>query len=497
MTGIFHREMSNFQVAIIGGGVIGSAIAWELAKYKVEVVVFEKGSDVASGTSKANSGVVHSGINSPPSSLKAKFCAQGNKMIRSLADELGFSVKWVGKYVIAKNEHEMDELERLKKIGIKNGVTGLEIHDGTQVNKNEPNVVCCAGLWVPTAGIMLPYEFTINLAENASINGVKFFLETEVLGLKIKNNCYVVETSKGSYQSDILVNAAGLNCWHIVSMLEEPDFEVYPCRGEYLVLDKNYNHLINSMIYPVPVKELGVLGVHITPTIEGNILIGPSAEFINDLDDRRTTKQMMKNLMKEAKEIVPEIPNNAVINAYSGNRCKLASPEEDGWTDYRIEESKQIPGMINLLGIESPGLTSAPAIAKEITKMISKKIDFKEKNNFKIRKKKRRFCEMSQEDQSNMIKKDPKCGRIICRCEHITEAEVVEALSNPLGAQTLSSVKYRCRAGMGRCQGGFCTQHIVRIIEEEFNKNIKDIKLNSPKSQLFYRKTRELNHEDS
>jgi glycerol-3-phosphate dehydrogenase len=489
--------MSNFQVAIIGGGVIGSAVAWEIAKYKIDVVVFEKGSDVASGTSKANSGVVHSGINSPHSSLKAKFCVQGNKMIRSLADELGFSLKWVGKYVIAKSEDEIDELERLKKIGITNGVTGLEIHDGSWVNKKEPNVVCNAGLWVPTAGIMLPYEFTISLAENASINGVKFFLETKVLGLKAKNNHFVIETSKGSYQSDILVNAAGLNCRHIVSMLEEPDFEVYPCRGEYLVLDKNYKHLINSMIYPVPVKELGVLGVHITPTIEGNILLGPSAEFINDIDDRRTTKQMMKNLMKESREIVPTIPKNAVINTYSGNRCKLASPEEGGWTDYRIEESRQIPGMINLLGIESPGITAAPAIAKEIAKMVSKKIDLKEKNNFKIRKKKRRFSEMSQEDQSNMIKKDPKWGRIICRCEHITEAEVVEALSNPLGAQTLSSVKYRCRAGMGRCQGGFCTQHIVRIMEEEFNKNIKDIKLNSPKSQLFYGKTRELTNENS
>ncbi len=497
MTGIIPWRMSKFHVAIIGGGVIGSAIAWELAKYKVDVVVFEKGSDVASGTTKANSGVIHSGINSPPNSLKSYFCIQGKDMIRSLAEELGFSLKWVGKYVIAKNEDEIKELERLKKIGIKNGVLGLEIHDKSQVNEKEPNVSCYAGLWVPTAGIILPYEFTITLAENATINGIKFLLETKVIGLKINNNHFVIDTNKGNFQSEILVNAAGVNCWDIVSMLEEPDFKVYPCRGEYLVLDKNYGHLINSMIYPVPVKDLGVLGVHITPTIEGNILLGPSAEFINDPDDKRTTKDMMNNLIKESKEIVPAIPNDAGINAYSGIRCKLASLESGGWTDYRIEESKQIPGMINLLGIESPGLTAAPAIAKEIRKMISKKIDLKEKNNFKIRKKKRRFSEMSQEDQSNMIKKDPKWGRIICRCEHITEAEVVEALSNPLGAQTLSSVKYRCRAGMGRCQGGFCTQHIVRIMEEEFKKNIKHIKLNSPKSQLFYGKTRELTHENS
>lgn len=488
---VFSSQMKSYHVAIIGGGIIGSAIAWVLSKYKLDVVVFEMGSDVASGASKANSGVLHSGINSPPSTLKARFCVEGNKMFQSLANELGFPVQWVGKYVIAKNEEEIKELEQLKKVGIDNGVPDLEIKNGTEVT--EPNVSCFAALWIPTAGIVSPYEFTIAIAENACENNVKFLLETKVLDLKKQKDDFLIKTSKGDFRSRLVVNAAGLNCREIVSMVEEPDFKVYPCRGEYLVLDKKYRSLVNSMIYPVPPKKLGVLGVHITPTIEGNILLGPSAEFIDDAEDKKTTKEMMRTLLRETKEIIHAIPDRAVINAYSGIRCKLASPEEGGWADYRIEESKNTPGLINLLGIESPGLTAAPAIAKEVRQMISDHIGLKDKDNFKSGKTRvKRFSELSEKEQSDLITQDERWGRIVCRCEEITEKEVIDALSNPLGAKTLSSIKYRCRAGMGRCQGGFCTQHIVRIMEEQFNMYVKNIKLRSPDSYLFHGRTREV-----
>jgi len=467
--------MKEFHVAIIGGGVIGSAIAQELSKYNLNIVVFEKGSDVASDASKANSGVVHSGINSPAGSLKARFCVEGNQMLQSLSDDLAFSLKWVGKYIVATNADEFKELQRLKKNGEKNKITGLEVHDGSIVKNKEPNVSCIAGLWVPTAGIILPYEFTIALAENAAYNGVIFFLETEVTGLKKQNNVFKIKTNKGVFQANCVVNAAGLQCKKIVSMVEKPDFNVYPCRGEYLVLDKYYSNLITSMIYPVPIKELGVLGVHITPTIEGNILIGPSAEFIDDPKDKQTTKDVMRMLMKEAREIMPNIPKNAVINAFSGIRCKLSSSQDGGLADYRIQESKQNPGMINLLGIESPGLTAAPAIAKELTNMISNYFELKDKKDFKTFRRKKRFVDMTTSKQNNLIKKDKRWGRIICRCEQVTEAEVIDALNNPINARSLSAVKNRCRAGMGRCQGGFCVQHIVRIMEKEFNMNIEDM----------------------
>ncbi|UCH71846.1 MAG: NAD(P)/FAD-dependent oxidoreductase [Thermoplasmatales archaeon] len=482
--------MKNFHVAIVGGGVIGSAIAWELSKYKLDVVIFEKEIDVCSGTSKANSGVIHSGINSAPNSLKAHFCVEGNRLFQSLSDQLGFSLKWTGKYVIAKNEAEIEKLEELKKTGIKNNVPELKIHDVSKIRKKEPNIDCVAGLWVPTAGIVLPYELTIALAENAAINGAKFLLENEVTDINKKNNGFEITTNKGVFKTDIVVNSAGLNCRDIVSMVEDPDFQVYPCRGEYLVLDKKYNGLINSMIYPIPVEEFGILGIHITPTIEGNILIGPSAEFIDNPKDNRTTRNTMKNLMDEAKNILPVLPDGAIINAYSGVRCKLSSPEKSEISDYRIGESKLNPGFFNLLGIESPGLTAAPAIAKEICNMISNHLELKTKDYFKIKKKSKHFNELSIEEKENLIKKDGRWGRVVCRCEHITEAEVVEALSNPLEASALSSVKYRCRAGMGRCQGGFCTQHIVRIMQDDFDMHIADIKLRSTGSNMFFGRNR-------
>lgn len=491
-TQLLFSSMRNFEVAIIGGGVVGCAIARELSKYDVRVVVFEAGSDVASGASKANSGVIHSGINSPPSSLKAILCVEGNKMFPLLSEELSFPVKWTGKFVIAKNEEEVDELERLMETGIKNGVENLEIKEGDEVKKLEPNISCFSALWIPTAGITSPYEFTIALAENAVENGVSFLLETEVNGLNKKNDIFSIKTNRGEFKADIVINASGLNCRKIVSMVEEPDFDIYPCRGEYLVLDKNYRYLINSMIYPVPVKEMGVLGVHLTPTIEGNILIGPSAEFIEDSSDISTTRKMMKQLFHEAKEILPSLPEKGVINAYSGIRCKISSPGEK-WADFRIEESRNLSHMINLIGIESPGLTASPAIAKRVVGMISNIIDLREKRDFKLRKRKKRFSEMSVEEKSIMIEKDKRWGRIVCRCENVTEAEIIEALSNVIGAKTFSAVKYRCRAGMGRCQGGFCTQHIVRIMEKNFGMKIEDIKLKSPNSYMFCGKTREEN----
>ena len=483
--------MKKLQVAIIGGGVIGSNIAFELSRYNLEVAVFEKGIDVCSEISKANSGVIHSGINSAPGSLKARYCVEGNKVFQNLSEQLGFSLEFIGKYVIAKNQKEIKELERLKEIGRKNNVPGLEIKKASEVKKIEPNVSCIAALWVPTAGIILPYEFTISLAENAAINKVKFYLETKVSDLEKQKDGFLIKTSNGDFKSDVVVNAAGLSSREIVSMLEEPNFQIFPCRGEYLVLDKRYSNLVNSMIYPVPEKELGVLGVHITPTIEGNILLGPSAEFIDDSKDKKTTKKNMQVLFSEAKEIIPNLPEKSVINAYSGIRCKLAPPEKGGWADYNIFDSKENPGFINLPGIESPGLTASPAIAKDIVDMVSNYINIEKKKNFKIRKKEERFNEMALGKQKKSIQEDGRWGRIVCRCEHITEAEIINALDNPLGARSISSVKYRCRAGMGRCQGGFCTQHIIRIMEEKIGMNISDIKFNNPNSNMFVGRTRE------
>jgi glycerol-3-phosphate dehydrogenase len=466
---VFSPAMNHYDVAIVGGGVIGSAIAHELSQYTLKVAVFEQGSDVVSGTSKANSGVIHSGINSPVGSLKARFCVQGNRLFPQLAKDLGFSLKWVGKYHIARTEEEVKELEQLKIIGIKNGVTGLKIVKGSLVKKSEPNITCHSALWVPTAGIILPYEFTIALAEHAALNGAQFFLETKVTGLKKHKDTFEIDTNKRRFSADVVINAAGINCRDIVSMIEEPDFNVYHCRGEYLILDKKYS-----------------------------TLIGPSAEFIDEKEDTQTTEATMKLLMDEAKMILPSIPKKGVIAAYAGIRCKLASKKEGGWADYRIEGSKENSGFINLLGIESPGLTAAMPIAQEVTRLVEKHKTLKAKSKIiPLKHKQQRFIDLPKKEQNKLIKKNPQWGRIICRCENITEAEVIEALNNPLGAQTLASVKYRCRAGMGRCQGGFCTQHIVRIMEQYLKQDIKTMRLKSPQSYLFSGHTREVNkHQD-
>lgn len=481
--------MKNFQVAIIGGGVVGCAVAWELSKYNIKVIVFEKGCDVASETSKANSGVIHSGINSKVGSSKAELCVKGNMMFQRLSEQLGFKIRWVGKYVIAKNQNELQELYRLKKIGEANNVSGLEIKDGSELLQH--NITCEKALWVPTAGILLPYEFTIALAENAVVNKVHVMLETTVKSIKKFDSYFELSTNKGVFHASIVVNAAGLGCRDIVAMLEQPDFEIYPCRGEYLIIDKAYSNLVTSMIYPIPDKKLGVLGVHITPTIEGNILLGPSAEFIADSQDTKTTKEMMDTILTQAQEIIPQIPAHSVICGYAGIRCKLAGPKSGGWADYRIEESKDTPGLINVLGIESPGLTAAPAIACTVKHMISKYINLQEKQKFIYSKKNKPFSELSCKEIDEVLKNNTEYGRIICRCEHVTEKEVIDALSNPLSAKTLSSVKYRCRAGMGRCQGGFCTQHIVRIMQQHGAMDINDMKLKSSESFLFKGKSRE------
>jgi glycerol-3-phosphate dehydrogenase len=485
------HPMRNYQVLIIGGGIIGSALAWELSKYQITAAVLEKGTDVAQGTSKANSGVLHSGINSPPGSLKAQFCLKGNHLFNQLAKELNIPIKWSGKYIIAQNDDEHNRLNNLKENGKKNNIPNLAIHDKTTVSLNEPNVICSAGLWVPTAGITLPYSATISMAENAVLNKIDFYLETQVTHIQKNNEKFTIQTNRNDFTTDILINAAGLNCHHIISMVETPDFRIYPCRGEYLVLDKNYASLITSMIYPLPIPELGVLGTHITPTIEGNILLGPSTEFINDPEDTQTTANTMKQIFTETQKIIPKLPKKAIINAFSGIRCKLAPPEQGGWKDYHIQESNQTPNMINLIGIESPGLTAAPAIAHHITTLIKQKINLEPKQHIKKPPNNPRFIEQPQHIQEELLKQDSRWGHIVCRCEHITECDIINALNNPLKAYTLTSIKYRCRAGMGRCQGGFCTQHIIKIIQQQQHQHITDIRLHTPHSYLFKRKNRE------
>jgi glycerol-3-phosphate dehydrogenase len=482
---------SRCNVLVIGAGVIGCAIARELSKFKIETVLLEKETDVGSGVSKGNSGVLHTGLYYPKGSLKAKLCVEGRLMFPELAKQLDVPYKLCGKHVIARTEDELEDLKNLKAVGEENGVKGLTIISGEELKKREPHLDALYALYSSVAGIFPPYLFTIALAESALNNGVKIHVNTRVSDIKHVNSAYKVTTNQGIFNADIVVNSAGLYADRISAMLSIDNYKLYPCRGEYLILDKNCRDLINSMVYPVPPKIAGVLGVHLTPTLDGNILIGPSEEFINEREDTRTTKEKVRQLVEGAKSLLPSIPINQVIYGFSAVRSKITPPEEKGSRDFIVRED--VENFINMIGMESPGLTSSPAIAKFVVKIIKKKIDLEEKTDFNpIRKRTTSFSEASRAEQASLIKTDPLYGEIVCRCEHVSKKEVLDALDNPISEKTISAVKYRTRAGMGRCHGGFCLPKIVEILIEEYGVSPREIKLKNIGSPLFIGKTKKL-----
>ncbi len=484
--------MSNrSEVLVIGAGVVGCAISRELAKYKIETVLLEKENDVCSGVSKGNSGVLHTGLYYPKGSLKAKLCVEGRLMFPELAKQLDVPFNLCGKHVIAKTEEELKDLEDLKAVGEGNGAKGLTIISGKEIKKSEPNIDALYALHSPVAGIFPPYLFTIALAENALNNGVKIHVNTEVTAIKQDSNGYKVTTNQGIFHTDIVVNSAGLYADKISTMIGLDNYKQYPCRGEYLILDKNCNNLINSMIYPVPPKVAGVLGVHLTPTLDGNVLIGPSSEFIQEREDTRTTKEKIQQLIEGAKELLPSIPLKEIIYGFSSVRNKITPPEEKTSRDFIIQEDAE--NFINMIGMESPGLTCSPAIAKLVIQMIKRKVDLKEKSDFDpVRKRTIPLSEVSRSEQAALIKEDPDYGEIVCRCEHVSKREIVDALNNPFSSQTISAVKYRTRAGMGRCHGGFCLPRIVKILKEEYGLLPEEIKLKNLHSPMFIGKTKDL-----
>ena len=478
-------------VLVIGAGVVGCAIARELSKFKIETVLLEKETDVGSGVSKGNSGVLHTGLYYPKGSLKAKLCVEGRLMFPELAKQLDVPYKLCGKHVIARTEEELEDLEALKAVGEGNGIKELTIISGEELKKREPNLDALYALYSPVAGIFPPYLFTIALAENALNNGVNVHVNNEVLKIKLVNGSYKVTTNRGVFYSDIVVNSAGLYADRISAMVGIDGYKLYPCRGEYLILDKNCGALISSMVYPVPPKIAGVLGVHLTPTLDGNILIGPSEEFINEGEDTRTTKEKARLLVEGAKDLLPSIPLSQIIYGFAAVRSKITPPEERTSRDFIIRED--LENFINMIGMESPGLTSSPAIAKLVVQMIKKKMDLEEKTDFNpVRKRTTPFSESTRTKQASLIKADPSYGEIVCRCEHVSKREVLDALNNPISEKTISAVKYRTRAGMGRCHGGFCLPKIVEILKEEYGVPPEEIKLKNLDSPLFVGKTKDL-----
>lgn len=475
-----------FDVTIIGAGVIGCSIARELAKYKLNICVVEKDEDVCNGTSKANSAIIHAGFDAKPNSLKGKLNAKGNAMFDKLAEELDFPFKRVGSLVLCFNEEDLSVLEKLKIQGEENKVPDLKIISKEQLKEMEPNLSSevVAALYAPSGGIVCPYEMTIALAENASSNGVDFKLGTEVKNIKKNFSEYIIKTNKEDIVTKIIINAAGLHSDDINNMVSDRKLEIIARKGQYCLFDKAVGGLVSKTIFQLPTK-MGK-GILITPTVDGNILVGPNAEDIEDKKDFSTTETGLAEVIEKAKLSVRELPMNQVIASFSGLRAHCI---ED---DFVVGEAEDAKNFINAAGIESPGLSSAPAIAEMVEKIVVEKLNPEENPEFNpIRKGITKFREITNEERKEIIKKIPEYGKIVCRCETVTEGEILDSIRRPLGATTLDGVKRRTRSGMGRCQGGFCSAKIVDILAKELNIEKTEVTKFGGKSNLIIGKIKE------
>jgi len=489
-----HPVANLYDVLIIGAGVVGSSIARELSRYKLNICVLEKEQDVGMGTSSRNSGVIHSGIHYKPGTLRARLNVRGNSLMKDLCSELKVKIDYIGKLTVAFDEKDVRTLERLKEQGEANGVPGLEMLDAEQMRKKQPDVGGIKALWSPSTGIVCPYGLTIALAENAAANGARFFLGHEVSSIKRNGHGFTVSAANGdSFNAKILINSAGLFSDRICEMLGINEYRIYPCRGEYLILDKRLKGRLSVLVYPAPGHGGAGLGIHLTNTVDGNILIGPSSEYIDDRDDCASTAEVMERLKMEGHELLPGLSTTDFIRSFSGIRPKQTSPAEGGFKDFIIESRRDVPGFINLVGIESPGLTSAPAIALTVKDMVGEILPLVEKDNFTAERPGRAgtFSELSPEEKADLVANDPDYGEIVCRCEQITKREILDAVQNPLAGRSVLGIKYRTRAMMGRCQGGFCLPKIVEILEKEFGYRPEDFMLNRPGSRLFAGRVRE------
>jgi glycerol-3-phosphate dehydrogenase len=461
------NEKSSFDVAVIGGGVVGCAVLRELSCYDLRVLLLEKEADLAEGISKGNSGVIHAGFNVPAGSLKARLNVEGLARIYRLAEDLGVPHRRTGKLVVALEDADRPRLDEIKSQGDGNGSPGLEIVDGPAIRRLAPGVRGKWALFSPWTGIISPYEFTIALAECAAQNGARVILGSPVTAIEARPDGFLLSTPGGVFRADWVVNSAGLQADEIAALAEASNHTVYPYRGEYLIADREAGEVLSIPVYPVPPKGDSFLGVHITPTMEGNVLLGPSSEAVSDKRDTATTRQVAERLKAEAFVLVPGLRRFPFIHGYAGLRPKLTNPQDrTQFADFIIAESGRKPGWIDLLGIESPGLTAAPAIAARIVDMIGSRRDLKLRPDFNpLRPFRPRFAHMDDEERARRASADAGWGEMVCRCEHVTRAEVEAALANPFGARTLDAVKRRTRCGMGRCQGGFCTPRLVEILQ--------------------------------
>ncbi len=469
-----------YDVIIIGAGVSGAASARELSRYNVNVCVLEKEHDVCCGTTKANSAIVHAGFDAENGSLMAKLNVRGNEMMEQLSKDLDFSFKRNGSLVICRDEEDMPNLQALYERGVKNGVKDLRIISREELVEMEPNIAddAVAALYAPTGAIVCPFNLNIALAENANVNGVEFRFNTEVCDIKKVEDHFEIQTNNGIYEAKYIVNAAGVYADKIHNMVSEDKMHITPRRGDYCLLDKTAGGHVTKTIFALPGKY--GKGILVTPTVHGNLLIGPTAVDIEDKEGINTTAAGLDEVISTAGASVKNIPMRQVITSFAGLRA-----HEDRH-EFIIGEVEDCPGFINCAGIESPGLSSAPAIGEIVADILKEKMGLEEKDNFiATRKGVLDPEELSLEERKQLIKEKPAYGNIICRCEMVTEGEIIDAIKRPLGATSLDGVKRRTRAGMGRCQSGFCAPRTMEILARELGVDMSEITKNGKGSEII------------
>ena len=459
-----------YDVVIIGAGVSGSASARELSRYKVNACVIDKAEDVCCGTSKANSGIVHSGFDAKEGSLMAKLNVEGNELMDNLSKELDFSFKRNGSLVICLREEDMPKLQELYDRGIRNGVKGLKILYKEEIFKIEPNIIddAYAALYAPTGGIVCPFGLNIALAENAATNGIEFKFNTEALDIKKIENGFIINTNKGEIKTKYIVNAAGVYADKFHNMVSDKKINITPRKGEYCLLDKTVGNHVEKTVFTLPGK-MGK-GVLVSPTVHGNLIVGPTSTDITDKEGENTTNEGINTVITKCSMNIKNVPIKQVITSFSGLRA-----HEDNH-EFIIEEVEDAKGFIDCAGIESHGLTSSPAIGIMVANILKEKLNLEENPDFEPKRKGiLNPNDLSLEERNELIKNKPAYGNIICRCEMITEGEIIDSINRPLGAKSLDGVKRRTRAGMGRCQAGFCSPKTMEILKRELGISIFDV----------------------
>ena len=459
-----------YDVIIIGAGVTGCAVARYLSRYQGSALVLERAEDVCCGTSKANSAIIHAGFDAAHGSLMAKMNVQGNRMVPGLAKELDFPFRRNGSLVVCMSEEDMHRLLALYENGVKNGVEGLEIVDARRLHELEPNVSknAVAALWAPTGGIVCPFNMTIALAENANANGVDFRFNTKVTGFTRGEEGWTVHTEQGDFRTRYVVNAAGVYADVLHNMVSARKLHITPRRGDYCLLDRQVGGFVSHTVFQLPGK-LGK-GVLVSPTVHGNIIVGPTAIDIEDRDGTNTTAAGLEELISKAGISVDNLPIRQTITSFAGLRA------HEDHHEFVIGEAEDAPGFVDCAGIESPGLTSAPAIGLTVAELLREKLGLREKEDFiATRKGLLDPKSLTWDAYQALIQENPAYGQIICRCEQVTEGEIIDAIRRPLGARSLDGVKRRTRAGMGRCQAGFCSPRVMEILARELGVSQAEI----------------------